>query len=262
PLPRLDEIRRRADYYSAPYFGTYFYRFNTTKPPFDDVHVRRAVSWAIDRRAITGQITRGGQVPSGSFCPAVAGFAPIAGPTLDIDRARAELAKSRYAREGAGAMPPIELHYNTSEQHKQIAEAVAQQLKQALGVAVVLRNTEWKTYLQDQDRRDYQMSRSSWIGDYGDPNTFFDLFVKDGGNNKTGWSDPRYDELVQIEQRELDPAKRQAAFHELERLLVEDGCPIACVYTYVAQGLLDERVMGWWSNIRDVHPLKYTWIEP
>jgi len=258
PTAKLDEIRRRAEYYSSPYFGTYFYRFNVTKPPLDDVHVRRAIAWAIDRQAIAQQIARGGQIPRGAWCPPIAGYQPVAGPGLDIDRARRELAASRYA----GKVPPIELLYNTDDLHKVIAEALAQQLKQALGIEIVLRNSEWGTYLKAQDSLDYAMSRSAWIGDFGDPDTFFNLFLTGGGNNKTGWGNARYDELVKASQTEGVPATRWKMLQEAERLLVEDECPIACVYTYVAQGLLDERVMGFAPNLRDLHPLKYVWLEP
>jgi oligopeptide transport system substrate-binding protein len=258
PVPRLDEVRRRPEYYSVPYFGTYFYRLNVTRPPLDDVRVRRAIAWAIDRRAIAEQIARGGQVPGGSFCPPIAGYEPPPGPGLDVERARAELAASRYA----GAVPPIELLFNTSDLHRPIAEAVAQQLEQALGLTITLRNSEWGTYLKAQDSLDYAMSRSSWIGDFGDPDTFFALFLSGGGNNKTGWSSPRYDALVTASQVDTVPASRWQRLREAERLLVEEECPIISVYTYVAQGLLDERVMGFTHNPRDIHPLKYVWLEP
>jgi oligopeptide transport system substrate-binding protein len=261
PLPKLDEIRRRADYYAAPYLGTYFYRLNTTRPPLDDVHVRRALAYAIDRQAIAAQITRGGQIPAGSWCPAVAGYVPVAGPGLDIDRARRELAASAYGP-GKKPLPPIELHFNTSEAHKAIAEAVAQQLKSALGVEVVLRNSEWKTYLTEQDKLEYMMSRSAWIGDYGDPDTYFTLFLGDSGNNKTGWRNQRYDDLVKAAQTELDTAKRWDLYHQAETILVEQDCPMVGVYTYVAQGLLDDRVMGLEHNIRDIHPWQYIWLQP
>ena len=83
-----------------------------------------------------------------------------------------------------------------------------------------------------------------------------------GGNNKTGWGNARYDALVTASQTEGDPATRWQQLQEAERLLVEEECPIVCVYTYVAQGLLDERVRGFEPNLRDLHPLKYVWLEP
>lgn len=260
PLPKIDEIRRRPDYYVAPYLGTYFYRFNTTKPPFDDVHVRRAVAFAIDRKAIATQVTKAGQIPAGSWCPAVAGYEPVQGPSLDVERARRELAESGYGP-GKKPLPPIEIHFNTSEMHKAIAEAVGQQLQAALGIDVVMRNSEWKTYLSEQDKLEYTMSRSAWIGDYADPDTYFTLFLSDSGNNKTGWKNPAYDALVKQAQTELDPTKRWALYHQAEDILVNQDCPAAFVYTYVAQGLLDERVMGLERNIRDLHPWQYLWLE-
>ena len=261
PLAKLDEIKRNPDYYVMPYLGTYFYRFNVTRPPFDDVRVRKAFSLAIDRNVITDHVLKGGQQPATWFCPPVAGYKPVNGLAYNKEAAKKLFNKAGYSVDGKKSFPVVELLYNTSESHKIVAEAIAQQWKTNLGVKVALRNTEWKVLLNDMDTLNYQIIRSSWIGDYGDPNTFFDMFTKDGGNNRTGWSNARYDELLKEASLELDNTKRLELFREMERILVVEEFPILPLYMYVNQGLLAETVQGWYENIRDHHPLKYIWFE-
>ena len=260
PLAKLDEIKYNPDYYVIPYLGTYFYRFNVTQPPFDDVRVRKAFSVAIDRKIITEFVLKGGQQPATWFCPKVGGYNPVKGLQYNKDQALQLLQEAGYGLEGK-PFPKVELLYNTSESHKMVAQALAQQWKKNLGVTVELRNTEWKVLLSEMDNLNFQIIRSSWIGDYPDPNTFFDMFVSNGGNNRTGWSNRRYDQLLQQAQSEKTKDKRLHLFKEMEKILVEQEFPILPIYMYVSQGLLSESVMGWSDNIRDFHPFKYIWLE-
>jgi len=240
--------------------GTYFYRFNCAQPPFDDVRVRKAFSLAIDRRIITKHVLKGGQVPATWFCPDVAGYHHVDGLACDPAAARKLLADAGYGP-GGKPFPPTEILFNTSDAHRQVAEAVVQQWHDQLGVTISLRNGEWKSYLDDMEHQHYQIMRSSWIGDYGDPNTFFDLWVKNGGNNHTGWSSPDYDKLLTDSQAEADPAKRRDDLQKLEHILVEDQFPIMPLYIYVQQGLLRDKVRGVHGNVRDIHPFQYLWID-
>lgn len=260
PMPRADEIRRHPDYYIAPFLGTYFYRFNVTRPPFDNVKVRQAFCRATDRAAITGQLLRNGQKPVASFCPEMGGYVPVEGLSYDPLAARALLREAGYG-EGGGEFPAVELTYNTNEGHKQIAEAIAHQWKRNLGVDVVARNSEWKVFLDEMKALNYQICRASWIGDFSDPSTFFDIFESTSGNNRTGWRHELYDQLLARTRIELDPRRRHELFREMERILVEQECPILPVYRYVNTGLIAESVSGWYPNPRSVHPFKYMWKE-
>ena len=259
PLPRMDELKRHPDFYSTPFFGTYFFRFNVRQAPFDDRRVRRAFSMATNRREITDDLLKGGQQPKASLCPEVAGYQPVPGVPYDVAAARQLLAAAGYP-DGKG-FPTVELIYNTSEGNKQVCEAVAQQWQRNLGVKAATRNLEWKVFLADMKDLKFQVCRSSWIGDYGDPSTFFDIFESTSGNNRTGWASPAYDALLSRTRTEIDPAKRLALFAEMETLLVTTECPILPLYGYVNVGLLSEAVSGWYPNVRNQHPLKYIWLE-
>jgi ABC-type oligopeptide transport system substrate-binding subunit len=128
--------------------------------------------------------------------------------------------------------------------------------RRELGVTVQLQRQEWTALLESQQRIDYDISRSSWVGDYNDPNTFMDMFVTDGGNNETGWSNKKYDELIAAAARENDPEKRFAIFREAEKILMDEA-PICPLYYYVGiQFYNAEKLGGIEANLLDEHPLK------
>jgi len=260
PVPKIEEIQRHPDYYVSPYLGSYFYRINVTKEPFDDVRVRKALSIGFDREVITRDILKAGQIPATWFCPEMPGYEPPEGFGYDRDEARRLLREAGYPN-GAG-FPEVELLYNTNEAHKQVAEVIVQQWRENLGITVGLRNTEWKVYLDDVQNLNYDISRAGWIGDYTDPNTFLDMFVTDGGNNNTGWSSERYDRLIELAARERVPSSRAALLRGAEELLIEDEFPIIPIYIYVNQGMIREKVGGWFENVRDMHPFQYLYIDP
>lgn len=260
PAAKIDRYRAEAPelLHIDPYFGTYFYRFNVTRPPLDDGRVRRALALAIDREAIVEQITRGGQKPAYRFTPAVRGYDPDVRLTGDIAEAQRLLAEAGFP-EGRG-FPVLELLYNTLESHKTIAEAIDHMWRENLGISVRLANKEWGVYLDAQHSLDYEISRSAWIGDFPDPYTFLDMFATGGGNNDTGWSNARYDELLQKASAAMSNEDRFAIYAELEQILV-DELPIMPIYFYTSQHLMDPAVKGLYPNSRDLHPYKHIWLE-
>jgi oligopeptide transport system substrate-binding protein len=95
-----------------------------------------------------------------------------------------------------------------------------------------------------------------------DPNTFLDMWVSGGGNNQTGWSNSRYDELIgQAACKIVNAQERLRALREAERILVAEQSPILPLFTYVNKGMLSRRVRGWYPNILDQHPLKFISLE-
>ena len=242
------------------YLGTYFYRFNVTKPPLDNVKLRRALAMAIDREAIVKSVAKGGQLPANNFTPPnTGGYTARARIPTDFAAAKKLLAEAGYP-EGKG-LPTLEILYNTNEAHKSIAEAIQQMWKQNLGVEARLVNQEWKVYLDSQHRLNFQICRSAWIGDYVDANSFLDMFVTGGGNNDTGWSNAEYDRLVKEAGRTSDAAKRLEIFQRVEEILMAEA-PIIPLYFYTRVHLLHPSVKGWESNVLDQHPYKYVYLEP
>jgi oligopeptide transport system substrate-binding protein len=245
---------------SHPYLGTYFYRLNTTVPPLNDVRVRRALAMTIDREAIVNNVTRGGQIAAYTLTPPdTLGYTARAAIPYDVEQARRLLAEAGYPN-GQG-FPELTLLFNTLETHQKIAEAVQQMWKQALGINISLQNQEWKVYLESERTMSYQISRASWIGDYIDPNTFLDMFITDGGNNRSGWSSPQYDALIAQAALTPDQQARYELFQQAESILMNE-VPLIPIYTYAKNYLLSPRVKGWYTNLMDYHPYKYVYLEP
>ncbi len=243
-----------------PYAGTYYYRFNTTKPPFNDVRVRRAFALALNREEITKNVTKGGEAPAAALTPpGLAGYTCSHAMPYAPDEARKLLADAGYP--GGQGLAPVELLYNTSEGHKLIAEAIAEMWKRELGVTVALLNQDWKVYLSSVDNLDYQVARSSWIADIMDPVNFLECFITNGGNNRTGWSSPQYDALLQRAAQSPDPAQRFALLDQAEGILLDEA-PILPIYTYTRKFLKSPDVKGWESNILDLIAFKHVWLEP
>jgi oligopeptide transport system substrate-binding protein len=260
PPAQIEAARQKPEYYVTPYLGTYYFRFNVGKAPTSDVRVRKALSMAVDREALTKFVTKAGEISTSSFVPVnMPGYEGVKGLPFDPAGAKKLLAEAGFP-DGKG-FPKVELLYNTSDLHRAITQAVQQMWKESLGIQVDLVNVEWKVYLARQAALDYQISRAGWIGDYVDPNTFLDMWITGGGNNQTGWSNKRYDDLIARAGRTLDAKERMKLFNEAERLLVGDEVPIMPLYTDVNKGMLSRKVKGWHPNILDQHPLKHISIE-
>ena len=262
PLSKIDVYKRDNPgvLHIDPYLGTYVYRFNVTRPPFDNVLVRRAFAMAIDREKLVSHVLKGGQLPAPHFTPPnTAGYTCAASIPYDPAAGRDLLARAGYP--GGAGLPPVELLYNTSENHKLIAEAVQQMWKADLNVQVSLVNQDWKVYLDSMNALDYQIARSGWIADYVDPNNFLECFLSGNGNNRTGYGSDAYDALIEKAGRTLDPQARFAVFQEAERLLLDD-CPLAPVYFYTRIYLKSPDVVGWQPNILGFIPFKRLDIQP
>ncbi len=243
-----------------PLFSTYFYMLNVTKPPLDDVRVRQALAYSIDRNLITENVTKGGELPAFNLTPPnTNGYTAEARMPFDVELARELLAQAGYP-DGTG-FPELTVIYNTEEGHKKIAVTLQYMWKQALNIDVTLHNQDWKVFLANQNTMNYQLSRSGWGGDYYDPNTFLDMFVTDGGNNDTGWSSPRYDELIELAAQAKTQEERYRYFQEAEAILV-DEVPIIPFYTYSRNRLVHPSVKNWHNNILDRWSYKDVYLEP
>lgn len=230
-----------------PYYGSYFYRFNVTRPPFDNPLVRKAFTFAINREEIVTNVLKGGEQPATSFVPpGDPNYPSINAIQFDPARARALLAEAGYP-DGRG-FPPVEILYNSSEAHRTIAETVQRMWQEHLHVDVRLLNQDWKTYLSSMNTLDYEVARSAWIGDVADAINFLECFQTDTGNNRTGWSSPAYDALINQAYGEADKDKRAALLRQAETLLLDES-PIVPVYYYSWKFLKAVEVKGFKPNI-------------
>ena len=152
--------------------------------------------------------------------------------------------------------------YNEGEVNKFIGIELKSMFEQQLGVSMSLRPQENKVYLNTMSNLDYELARSSWVGDYNDPNTFMDMWVTGGGNNRTGWSSPVYDDLITQSARESDKAKRFDIFRRAEAMLISEQTAICPLYYYVGITLYDDKKIGGiQANVLDEHALKAMYLK-
>lgn len=259
PSIKLPALEKRKDFHVAPFLGSYFYRVNTKKSLLADIKVRKALSFALEREKITKYVTRGGEMPAFSYVPS--GIPDYNSPkvlTENIPKAKELLKEAGFP--GGKGFPKISILFNTSESHKKIAEAIQAMWKKNLGIDIELINQEWQVFLANEKAMNYEISRGAWIGDYLDPNTFLELFTSDSPGNKTGWKNQEYDKIIKLCSALMDLKKRNKEFKKAEEILLSE-MPIIPIYIYTKPYLLNSKVKGFYSNILNVHPLKYVYKE-
>ncbi|ARP37746.1 ABC transporter substrate-binding protein [Vibrio syngnathi] len=230
---------------------TYYYIFNTKKAPFDDVRVRKAISYAIDRDIVTGAILAQGQKPAYFLTPEItAGFDPELPQYGTMSQKERNVEAARLLEEaGYGKDNPLNFNllYNTSENHKKIAVALGSMWKKTLGLKVTLENQEWKTYLSSKDSGDFEVARAGWCGDYNEASSFLTLMKS---NNTTGgvhYDSAAYDQIIDKALNSTSEEERKALYLEAEALMAND-MPIAPIYQYVKSRLLNPHVGGFPTN--------------
>ncbi len=265
PTPLLTELKKRPDFHSSPFLGSYFIRFNVTRKPFDDPRVRKAFCLVLDKEYLVKNITRAGETAATSFVPpgAGSGYTPPPGLSRNLDEARRLLAEAGFPN-GLGFPVRYYLYRADSDLDRDIAVELQSTLKRELGITVQLAQQEYTVYLNSQSKLDYDLSRSTWVGDYNDPNTFLDMLVTGGGNNRTGWSNLLYDKLIADAAKEVDLQKRYAIFRQAEQIILTEDPPICPLYYFVGIQLYDDTKLGGIDpNLLDEHPLKSIfWKKP
>ena len=244
----------------APYLSSYYYMINTTKPPLDDLRVRRALSMSVDRDLLNETVLENITVPAYFLTPpGTVGYEPPVTFAYDPEQARALLAEAGYPN-GEG-FPYFEILYNTQENHRRIAVAIQEMWRETLNIDVGIVNQEWQVYLESVGNINYDVARRGWVGDYVDPNTYLDMFITGGGNNNTGFSNARYDEIMLNEAPlKLNNEERFALYTEAETILM-DNMPIIPIYIYQTKNLKNPDMKGAPSNIMDHYNWKYVYLE-
>ncbi|EKO3567935.1 oligopeptide ABC transporter substrate-binding protein OppA [Vibrio metschnikovii] len=230
---------------------TYYYGFNNQKPPLDDVRVRKALSFAIDRDVIANAIMGQGEKPAYFLTPEItAGFQPEM-PAYGKMTQQQRLAEAKKLLEEAGynRSNPLRFNllYNTSENHRKVATAIQSMWRSGLGVNVTLENQEWKTYLDSRREGNFDVTRAGWCGDYNEASSFLTLMKSSNSSNDPRYHNEEYDALMAKAMATTSEKERQAIYAQAEKLLARD-MPIAPIYQYVKSRLLSPQVGGFPSN--------------
>ncbi|WP_420324776.1 peptide ABC transporter substrate-binding protein [Mameliella sp.] len=237
--------------YAVPRLCNYYMTFNLKDgpEPFQDVRVRQALSYALDRDVIVDRVLQGGQFPAYNFTPgATDGFEV---PEIDYAnmtqaerdaKAKELLAEAGYGPDGDTLS--FTYLYNTSESHQQIGIVASQMWKQKLGVEVTLENQEWKVFLETRGNQNFELARGAWCGDYNEASTFLDLLTSQSGYNDGKYSNARVDELMAEAKSSQDAGP---LYFEVEEILSQE-MPVIPIFHASINMMLSDQIKGWPVN--------------
>ncbi|MEM9223415.1 MAG: peptide ABC transporter substrate-binding protein [Pseudomonadota bacterium] len=250
-----------------PYLGTYYYGVNSAREPFDDVRVRQALSMAIDREFLADEIFSGSMIPAYSLVPPGIENYVEDQPKLEyadesiLDREDKAIELLKEA--GFGPDNPIELEisYNTAEDHRNAATAIAEMWR-PLGVNVTFNQRDISAhYAMLRDEKSHDVARAGWIGDYSDPQNFLFLNLSDNpGFNYGNYNNPEYDGLLDKAAAETDLAARAKILSDAEAVFLRDVPQIPILF-YSSTALVSPKLKGWEDNLRHVHPTRFLTLE-
>jgi oligopeptide transport system substrate-binding protein len=246
--------------HAAPFAGLYYYIVNSSKPPLSDKRVRQALSMAVNREVIGPQVLGTGELPAYSWVPpGIANYgAPATVRWKDLDYgAKLAMAKKLLADAGFGPDHPItvQLRYNTNENHKRIAVAIAAMWK-PLGVTVALFNSETKVHYEQMEQGEVEIGRAGWLADYNDPESFLGLLTSWTPHNYGRWHNPDYDRLIREGNAQTDMKARAALFKQAEQIALDDTAAIP-IYYYLSRNVVAPKVKGFVDNAFDIHRTRW-----
>lgn len=243
--------------------GVYFLVLNTREPPFDDLRVRRALSLAIDRDAITERLLRTGVRPAYGFVtPAIRGYDGVQIPERELPFAeRQAMARELLAAAGYGPDRALQvsLAYDTNEENRKIMVAIAA-MWQAVGVRSSIVDVEFRMLNRMVLTRDFGAARWFYVASFDDPYAMLQLFLSDNPNNWPGWRDAEFDRLMSASNTVTDRDARLALLADAERRLMA-GHPVVPISYYVGRRLVSARVRGWIDSPRGPPLSRYLWLE-
>jgi|FLYL01.1.fsa_nt_gi oligopeptide transport system substrate-binding protein len=239
---------------------TYYIGFNTTREPFNDVNVRRALAMAVDKELLAREILADLVVPAkGILPPGMPGYnEDLEGLPYDPERARELLDEAggpeiledvTLITSGRGGSPGP------------ILDALVAMWEQNLGVTITVEQQDFGFFLRTIDQRDFDMFSLGWIADYPDPQNFLEIKLHSGSpDNETGYSNPEVDRLLDEAETETDEARRMELYQQAEEIIVDEA-PWIPLYHGKSGVLVKPYVKGYVVPAFVIPNLRYVSIE-
>jgi len=228
-----------------PALSSQYYAFTCSKAPFNDVKVRQAFSYAVDRSDIVNNILNGqGSPGTHGITPKIPAFkvydfSRIDGYGYDPEKARQLLAEAGYPN-GAG-FPEITLEVNLGGSvHKQVATEVERQINQTLGINISIDQVSFKNKIEHSKYGQSELYRSAWVADYPSPESFLSILYGaevPESMDEPSYPDPlrykhaQYDSLYFFGKTTVDSIKRTDYFADAEKILMSEAPIMVLWYT-------------------------------
>jgi peptide/nickel transport system substrate-binding protein/oligopeptide transport system substrate-binding protein len=246
--------RRMAPYVVAnPLFATTYFYFRSDREPFDDERVRRGLALLLpwDEIRNTAQMF----FPSDVLVPDIADYPEVVGIRDRDERSGLKLLdQAGYAR-GRG-LPPISIKVAAGSVAVQVAELMRDTWEGLLGVEVAVQEFRYRDLLEEIRGGDFTLAHQTWVGDFADPLTFLQMWMRSSNLNDAAYFNRQYDRAVQRALRATG-AERLQALARAEEMLLEQAV-ILPVSHMVAFNLVNRgRVDGWYPNALDIHPFRF-----
>jgi oligopeptide transport system substrate-binding protein len=242
----VKKYQQSPDLHRIPQFSTVYYSLNIKRPPFDNIHVRKAFALAVDRSDLR-ELFQNAFPVSRSFIPrGLLGYEKNGGYRYDPQKARSELAMAGYP--GGKHFPRVTLIFPSGTQSRILAVHFQESFRKVLHVSIHLRSLEWKAFLAKLDSKTPQMYQSGWLADYPDPNTFMTLMMTDSGNNRTGWGDPLFDHLVSEALSSDNQSVRSELYKKAQKQLLRIGIPVIPLSEGLSNMLVHQDIKGFWHD--------------
>jgi len=232
PVDALASLNKKGLLQKYPAAGTTIIAFNTLQPPFNNANIRKAFSYAINRKEIVDNITQLGEQPATSMVPTVLKYSKTQSFFKDHDVKKAvELLELGLSELGMKKEKLNELAflYSTADLHHKIAQALQQQWMDVLGVKIKLENCEHKILMDHLTKRTFTFAQTIWLAQYNDQMNILERFkFKDNAKNYASWENPEYIRLLD-ESAYQGGLKRMATLEKAEKLFINE-MPIAPIY--------------------------------
>ncbi|MCX7552420.1 peptide ABC transporter substrate-binding protein [Marinicella sp. S1101] len=232
----------------APYYGTFFLGLNLNDEHLSDPHLRVALSASIDRQILVDKVLKTGQMVAHRIIPTDQSLKGDV--AYDLSRAKAALAQSHFKPK----TDRLEILYNSSNNQKKVALAVAAMWRQNLGIRSQLKNQEWKVFVNTRKTENKQVFRSGWIADYYDPLNFLELFHSQSNFNFYAFNNKQYDAIIEALRR--NNTNKTELINRAEEIIQQE-IPVIPLYHYVSRHLVNPQMSGFVDNRMDRHLSRY-----
>lgn len=224
---------------SSPFLATYGVAFNVNQPPFDQVDLRKAISFSLSRENLKKVINPPQKITNqwvpGELTSMTEPFA-----TFSLPKARSHWKRVKKKPRF------ITLHMDSQQKNVLIGQFIQHALKRHLGLTVKLKTYDWKTFVSKLQENQLGFFRMAWLAAYPDPLSHLNIYTEMDPNNFSSFKNTEYEELVKSIKNNPLGSERQSLIHKAQNILTKETATVIPLFHYVHYNLISQD----WENIK------------